>query len=161
MKNHTLYTLKRTQMFLRMLFTGTLSMRVPRGGRDHHQNDPCIDRQLVLLKWLNKNQYLLRLLRTSEKLAFKVSHNEHTILVSAYVILDEDQVSVEPEGVLVTGPGSDEGFWYHQKEWEDAIGGEYTPYLFPIRECGPAVYCRPLFTINAPIEGRWTELLYI
>lgn len=148
-------------IWLRSIFTGSFrSVGLPRAEPPRIRLLPeDHDRFIInLLKWVNRNRYLLTLLGTKRKHALQVSITFTMITVNVYRVIPEDKF-VRYVKVLA---GPEEGlFNFVQREWANGIGADYAPYVQPIREQVDAVQVEvePIFTFRTLVSKEWLDLL--
>lgn len=116
---------------------------------------PSEDRiALNLLKWINRNMYLLGLISTDRQHCFQASFDEKGVRVNCYL------TSTDGSGRWLNPPKFGL-FSYFQKEWFGAMGARYAPFMTPIREGDEPILVEsdPLFSFYYPFDSEWEKEL--
>lgn len=108
-----------------------------------------------LLKWINRNRLMLDLISLKRRHLLKVAVSGNEIYVNCYVVDERLRATASPE------PNETGVYLFYQKDWEDAIGASYAPFMTPIKEKGYVYphHPKPLFSFKADLSENVVEQL--
>lgn len=154
-------TLRFLKIWLMALFKGSIRyVRPPTSELPDYRLSPLNhDRFIVdLLKWVNRNRYLLALINTKHRHALHVCLTRNAVMVNVYRTVTSD-VFVACSRLMTYPIGGD--FNFVQCEWKNGMGANYAPYMQPIRTDADTleVEPKPLFTFRAPLSQEWKNIL--